>query len=168
PVGTILRVLSNVLSVAVLVAAGYLLCWPPRNGDITPGFAYIQSFAPASYIGAEGKNPERGKNFWLPIAAFCTVWSCGRIRLVKRILTTPVAQYAGRVSFCLYIFQHMVLNLLQHHVLGSEYKPATKEKPEEFPWGIRGAIGISTPLRRTVTWFLGLLVLGTVLVWLAD
>lgn len=168
PIGTIFRILKNIMRTFVLVTAGYILCWPPRKGDMVAPYIYIQSHAPATYIGLEGDKPERGTSFWLALAAFCTVWSCGRIRLAKSVLTSSVAQYAGRVSFCLYIFQHMVLNLLQHHVLGSMYKPATAEKPEEMPWGVRGTFGINTPLRRTVTWFTGLFILGSVLVFVAD
>ena len=158
----ILSALRSTLTFAVLLASGYLLSWPPRKVDMTPTFEWIGSFAPGTYAG------DKSKNFWLAIAAFGTVWSCGRIRFIKRVLTSSVPQYAGRVSFCLYIFQHLVLNLLQHRVLGSEFRRATAKSKEVLAWGVRGTFGISSPLERTVTWFVGLVVLGSVLVFLAD
>ena len=154
--------LRSTFQLVVLLAAGYLLSWPPRKADMVPSFEAIQSFTPGTYDG------DKRKNFWMAIAAFGTVWSCGRIRLVKVVLTSPLPQYAGRISFCLYIFQHLVLNLLQHHVLGSEYKPATEKGPEVPAWGVRGTFGISSPSQRTLTWFAGLIILGGVLVILAD
>lgn len=160
--------LKKTIQVAVLLAAGYLLSWPPRKDDMTPSFNWIQSMAPSSYTGPDLKTVEKGKNFWLAVAAFWTVWACGRIRLVQRVLTTPVAQYFGRISFCFYIFQHLILNLMQHHTLGSEYKPATETREEEHPWGVRGTFGISSTLQRTVTWFVGLGIMGAALVCLAD
>lgn len=61
-----------------------------------------------------------------------------------------------------------MLNLLQHRVLGSEFRPAMGEGEEVLAWGVRGTLGISSPLERMMTWFVGLGILGAVLVVLAD
>ncbi|KAM7195579.1 Acyltransferase family domain containing protein [Naviculisporaceae sp. PSN 640] len=154
--------LKKTLQTGILIAAGYLLSWPPRKDDMTPTFTWIESLAPSDY-------GNKGKNFWLAIAAFGTVWAVGKMKFIKnRILTSSLAQYAGKISFCLYIFQHLILNLMQHHTLGSEYKPATETRPEEQPWGVRGTFGISGVWQRTITWWVGLMIMGFVLVCLAD
>lgn len=157
--------LMDVFRVLVLLGAGFLLSWPSRNADMTETYTWIQSLAPQYMVGDK---PERGKNFWLAIAAFATVWASGRISLFKRILNHPVSQYAGRISFCFYILQHPVLNLMQHNTLGAEAKPADGDQPAEPPWGIRGMTGIQTPFQRTVCWLIGLAIIGSVLVWLSD
>lgn len=165
---TIPRVCScllDVFRVLVLLGAGFILSWPPRNGDMTETYTWIQSLAPQYMVGDK---PERGKNFWLAIAAFATVWASGRISLFKRVLNHPISQYAGRISFCFYILQHPVLNLMQHNLLGAEAKAADGDQPAEPPWGIRGMTGIQTPFQRTICWLMGLVIIGSVLVWLSD
>ncbi|KAK3312780.1 hard surface induced protein [Apodospora peruviana] len=151
---------KTILRLVVLVSAGFLLCWPARKDDMTPLLTWIENSAPGNY--------KEGKDFWLAIAAFSTVWCAGRISVFRRILESSVPQYAGRISFCLYMFQHMILNLMQHHVLGSEYKPATDERQEELAWGVRGTFGISSPTQRFATWWTGLIIMGLMLVCLAD
>lgn len=161
----ICRGLMDALRIVLLVGAGYILSWPPRGGDMTETYTWIQSLAPQSMVGDK---PDRGRNFWLALAAFTTVWASGRVTLFKRLLNSAVAQYAGKISFCFYILQHPVLNLMQHHLLGSQAKPATADMPAEEPWGVRGMTDIQTPFQRTMAWFIGLVIIGAVLVWLAD
>ncbi|SPO06493.1 related to hard surface induced protein 3 (sterol glycosyl transferase) [Cephalotrichum gorgonifer] len=151
--------------IIVLLIAGYILSWPPRKGDMTGSYLWIQGLVPERFVGDK---PERARDICLALAAFATVWASGRITLFKRVLNSSIPQYAGKISFCFYILQHPVLNVLQHPVLGAEAKAATAEKPAEGPWGVRGLAGIQTPLQRTTTWFIGLVILGSVLVWLAD
>ncbi|KAM7193324.1 Acyltransferase family domain containing protein [Rhypophila sp. PSN 637] len=159
-----LRTLKKALQIMVLLVAGYILSWPPRKVDMTSTFNWIQELAPRSYGGGE-----KGKNFWLAVAAFGTVWAAGRIQFVKNwVLISSFAQYAGKISFCFYIFQHLILNLMQAHLLGREHKPATETREEEIGWGVRGVFGISSTLQRTVTWWVGLLIMGMALVCLAD
>ncbi|KAM7217296.1 putative hard surface induced protein [Rhypophila decipiens] len=158
------RTLKKALQIMVLLDAGYILSWPPRKVDMTPTFDWIQELAPRSYGGGE-----KGKNFWLAVAAFGTVWAVGRIQFVKNwVLMSSFAQYAGKISFCFYIFQHLILNLMQAHVLGREHKLATETKEEEIGWGVRSVFGVSSTLQRTVTWWVGLLIMGMALVCLAD
>ena len=162
----VFRGLADAFYVLVLVGTGYILSWPPRDGDMTETYKWIQSLAPETMVGDK---PERGKNFWLALAAVSTVWACGRIPLVKRVLNSGLAQYAGKISFCLYILQHPILNVMQHNVLGvPEAKPAEGDKPAEPAWGVRGMTDIKTPFQRTMCWFIGLVIIGSVLVWAAD
>lgn len=152
--------------ILVLLGAGFILSWPSRGGDMTETYNYIQSLAPSTMVQDK---PDRGKDMWLALAAFSTVWVSGRVALFKRILNSPVAQYAGRISFCLYIIQHPILNMMQHNTLGSaETKPAEGDTPEQPPWGVRSMTGIQTPFQRTACWFIGLAIIGSVLVWFAD
>lgn len=157
--------LVDAFRILVLLGAGFILSWPPRGGDMTETYTWIQSLAPETMVQDK---PDRGKNFWLAIAAFSTVWAAGRIALFKRVLNSGVAQYAGKISFCFYILQHPILNLMQHHTLGAQAKPANGDKPAEAPWGVRGMTGIETPFQRTICWLIGLMIMGSVLVWLAD
>ncbi|KAL2106182.1 hypothetical protein VUR80DRAFT_7103 [Thermomyces stellatus] len=159
------RGLVDAFRILVLVGAGFILSWPPRGGDMTETYTWIQSLAPETIVG---ENTDRAKNFWLAVAAFSTVWASGRVALFKRVLNSAVAQYAGNISFCFYILQHPVLNLMQHNVLGSQAKPAQGDMPAQEPWGVRGMTDIKTPFQRTICWLIGLVIIGSVLVWLAD
>jgi peptidoglycan/LPS O-acetylase OafA/YrhL len=161
----VLRICSYVFLAIAILGSGFILSWPPRDSDMTDTYRWIQSLAPAVIVKDK---PERGRNFWLAIAALSTVWASGRLTLSKKILNSGLAQYAGRISFCFYILQHPVLNLLQHNVLGAEGKPASGDKPAVAAWGVRGVTGIQTPFQRTVCWLIGLAIIGSVLVWLAD
>ncbi|KAJ2906137.1 putative hard surface induced protein [Zalerion maritima] len=156
----------NVLCPTFLLAfAGFIVSWPSRPDDITPTFAYLRSTAPPAYTH---EDREHGRDFWYALAALSFVWSAGKLRSLQNLLEGRVPQYLGKISFALYILQHPILNTCEHHVLGAPYHAATEEDPERPGWGVRGLTGESTPLQRTICWFTGLAVLGSILIWLAD
>jgi len=166
PVAKLLHIAKNTTRVAVLIASAFIISWPPRRGDMTPTYLWLETLVPSSFV--KENKPELASSFWLSMAAFGTVWASGRIRWFKRLLNAPLPQYAGRISFCFYIMQHTILNLLQHPVLGSTAKPANGDKPGEPAWGVRGTFGNDTPVERTITWTVGLVILGSVVVVMAD
>lgn len=153
---------ERVAPLIVLAAAGYIISLPSRPGDITPSYVWLMLHVPSQYA------PDRAHAFWYALAAFGIVWACARVLAIRRVLESGPAQYAGRISFAFYILQHPILNICEHHVLGAAWKAAKDDKPEVLPWGVRGLTGQSTPTQRTVCWFIGLCILGGMLVWAAD
>ncbi|CAI4214057.1 unnamed protein product [Parascedosporium putredinis] len=135
---------------AVLVFSLFILSYPPRREDMTPAYLWLERFTLSSFVKEKSDLPSR---FWLALAAFGTL---------------PVPQYAGRISFCFYLMQHAVLNMFQHHTLGATGRPASNKNPAEPAWGVRGTFGNTTPVERTMTWFAGLAILGTILVIVSD
>lgn len=158
-ISSLFPVCRKMLNIFVLLAAGYILSWPPREADMTPSYLWIQSLIPQGVVGTE---LESVRDIWLALAAVSAVWVSGRLTLVKRVLNSGFAQYAGKISFSFYLLQHTVLNLIQHHTLGAE------ANADEEAWGVRGMTGIQTPFQRTVAWLIGLFIIGSALVWAAD
>jgi peptidoglycan/LPS O-acetylase OafA/YrhL len=151
----------KLVQLSILALAGYIISWP-QLGSKPPSYAWMQSHAPSSFA------KDRGDRFWFALAAFATVWACGRLGIVKRALESSPMQYAGRISFAFYILQHPFLNICELPVLGAPFKPATEGSVEQRGWGVRGLTGQSTPMQRAVCWFIGLCVLGSFLICLAD
>jgi hypothetical protein len=145
----------------VLIAAGYIISWPP-SGSKPPIYTWMQLCSPSSFA----KN--RSDRFWFALAAFATVWACGCLGMVARALESSPLQYAGRLSFAFNILQHPFLNICELPVLGEAFKSAAEGNLEQRGWGLRGLIGQSTPMQRTVCWFIGLCVLGSFLICIAD
>ncbi|OAA68226.1 hard surface induced protein [Niveomyces insectorum RCEF 264] len=156
---------------ALLLVALYVDGWPNNDADRTPGIRYLLAHTPAPFL--TGGN-ELAQKFWFSLAAVAVVWSCGEVPALRRRFEGPVAQYCGRISYALYLVHGPGLDCFQDWVLGRPATPAHGSLfahdfvPATAGTGIKGMVGVAGPTQRVVAWLAGLLVLGPVIVWLAD
>ncbi|KAI1186996.1 hypothetical protein F5B17DRAFT_440676 [Nemania serpens] len=95
------RRLETLLHTAILTAALYVAGWPNVDSTRTPGIRHLVSHTPGAF---DRHDPQAPQKFWFALVAMGTVWSCGRVAFVRRtILESCFAQYAGRISFAVYI-----------------------------------------------------------------
>ncbi|ERS99431.1 hypothetical protein HMPREF1624_04631 [Sporothrix schenckii ATCC 58251] len=145
----------------VLAACLFVAGWPNEDADKTPGIRALLSNTPAWFLsnGRDEALTEREdwgealleQKFWFGLAAVLLVWSCGEFAAARRQFERPLAQYCGRISYAVYLVHGPALDY---------WKDMTDRlvKP----------IGMETAVRRMTTWLVGLLFLGSVVVWLAD
>ncbi|KAI0855288.1 hypothetical protein F4860DRAFT_521683 [Xylaria cubensis] len=166
-----MNAIETILRISILTAALFIFGWPNVDASRTPGIRYLVYLAPRT---SNPHNPLGPQNFWFAIAAMGIVWSCERLTFVRKtILESRFAQYAGRISFAVYIVHGPVFSLFQDAVLGV---PARPEK-----WvgskgsGLRGWIGVDTAFNRTLCWAAGfaclfplVLVAADFFYWLVD
>ncbi|KAK7743563.1 hypothetical protein SLS53_004098 [Cytospora paraplurivora] len=145
--------------------------WPNFDAYKTPGIQWLLAHTPSSFPQADNLTPQK---FWFSVQAVAMVWTCGELHFVKEFLEGGFAQYCGHISYAIYIVHGPVLELLQSKISGTLYTPpkGTPGLPgyrvEVLPSGIKGTVGVDTALQRTVSWALGLLFLGPMVVWAAD
>jgi peptidoglycan/LPS O-acetylase OafA/YrhL len=154
--------ISTIIQLVVLAGAGYIISWPGAKAK-TPIYTWMKLHTPSSFA-----EDDRADRFWFALAALGTVWACGCLGRIRRLLESGPVQYAGRISFAFYILQHPFLNICELPVLGAPFRPASQGALEQSGWGVRGLVGQRTPLQRTVCWFIGLCVLSSILMLLAD
>lgn len=106
---------------------------------------------PSSFLVTIG-GQHHGRSFWHAVSAVGLVWTCGRLPAITRTLESGFAQYAGKIRFVFYILQHSVLTICEHQVLHVVGNSGSEDDPEVK----KGLPGLSTPLRRTASWVLGL------------
>ncbi|RWA13905.1 hypothetical protein EKO27_g1204 [Xylaria grammica] len=149
-----IRRMGIILHIAILTAALFIAGWPNRDSSLTPGIRFLTSHAPSAFNPHDPQGPQK---FWFAISAIGTVWSCGRISLVRRILESRFAQYVGRNSFAIYCIHGPVFNMFQDTVLGVSRR--TERWVDGKGSGLRGRIGINTAWDRTLCWALGFAIL---------
>jgi len=155
-----------------LVAVGLFIGgWPNHEADKTPGIRWFLEQTPMPFAKLDHLAPQK---FWFGLSAVLTVWSVGEVQFLKRLFESPLAQYCGRVSYAVYICHGPVLGYFQKSVFGSAFVPATGEpgtegfKPEVVASGIKGFFGMDNTTQKTMGWFVGLCVLGPMVIWVAD
>ncbi|KAI1202861.1 hypothetical protein F5X97DRAFT_285969 [Nemania serpens] len=95
------RRLEILLHTVILTAALYIAGWPNVGSMRTPGIRHLVSHTPGAFPRHDPQAPQK---FWFALAAMGTVWSCGQVSFVRKtILGSRFAQYAGRISFAVYI-----------------------------------------------------------------
>ncbi|KAI1163211.1 hypothetical protein F5B18DRAFT_620934 [Nemania serpens] len=95
------RRLEILLHMAILTAALFIAGWPNVDSTRTPGIRLLASHTPSAF---NRHDPQAPQKFWFALAAMGTVWSCGQVSFVRRtVLESRFAQYAGRISFAVYI-----------------------------------------------------------------
>lgn len=152
-------VLETSLHIAMLLIAGYVAGWPNAHAESTWGIRVLNEWTPHAFPRTDPTTPQK---FWFALCAIGVVWSCGRLRLVRRVLEGGFAQYCGRISFALYIVHGPVLEMLQGHIVGkaataAEGKKGAKNyKAAVAGWGLKGLLGVTTTGERTLCWVLGL------------
>jgi peptidoglycan/LPS O-acetylase OafA/YrhL len=156
------RALIVIIQVSILLAVGWIISWPQNDSDTIPSFVYLKEKAPEQF-------KEKGwqETFWYSISAFFLVWVSGHVFVIRRVLESRVAQYSGRISFAFYIIQHPVLNLVMGHLNGSE-GTLNSDGTRTGGSGLKGWIGVDTAAEKIFCWFMGLMIIGSLLVWAAD
>ncbi|KAI0446534.1 hypothetical protein F4803DRAFT_18963 [Xylaria telfairii] len=93
--------IETTLQITVLSAALFIAGWPNADSLRTPGIRHLVHIVPR---GFDPRDPQGPQKFWFAIAAMGVVWSCGRLTFVRKmILESRFMQYAGRLSFAIYI-----------------------------------------------------------------
>ncbi|CAK7219962.1 hypothetical protein SBRCBS47491_004028 [Sporothrix bragantina] len=168
---------ATILGVCLFVAG-----WPNEDADKSPGIRVLQVNTPAWFLRnadsqvVKGIVPADGdaifeQKFWFGVTAVGIVWSCGELTAVRRLFETPPAQYCGRISYAMYLVHGPALDYFQEMVLG---RPAVRYMADnslvstETGTGIKGWIGVETPTQRVLSWLVGVVVLGGIIVWIAD
>ncbi|KAK0630026.1 acyltransferase 3 [Bombardia bombarda] len=145
--------------------------WPNNDADKTSGIRYFLEQTPMPFAKMDKLAPQK---FWFGLSAVFTVWSVGELPFLKRFFEGSLAQYCGRVSYAVYICHGPVLGYFQKRVLGADYIPATGEpgtpdfKQAIAAAGIKGILGATTVTQKTMSWFVGLCILGPIVIWVAD
>lgn len=137
----------------------FVFGWPNEGADRTPGIRTLVANTPSWFL-SHGRD-ETGvedwgeylleQKFWFAIAGVLFVWSCGELAAVRRQFERPVAQYFGRISYSVYLLHGPALDYWKD-LADSLVRP----------------IGMETAAQRTTTWLVGLIILGSLVVWLAD
>jgi hypothetical protein len=163
--------LLKIVHFAIIAIGLFIGGWPNQDADKTPGIRAFLALTPEPFV----KNIDgAAQRFWFGLAAAFMVWSVGALPLLKRFFEGPFAQYCGRISFAMYICHGFGLGLWEKRVLGWQGIPASGEpgtpdyKPGEEAYGVKGYIGCATTTQITASWFVGLCILGPMIVWVAD
>ncbi len=158
--------LKTAFQILLLIASAFVGSWPIGDAQEVAFYKHLIALTPSVY-------PEPRK-FWYSITALCTVWCSGDLFPIKRFLEGSFAQYAGRISYAIYIVHGPVLHLLQRHINGRAAVPAKGTpglkgyKKAIVGYGIKGLFGTSNQAQRILSWLSGVLMLGFVVVWVAD
>ncbi|KAI1610071.1 acyltransferase 3 [Exophiala viscosa] len=100
---------GKVLPMFVLIPILYVLSQPEDwlgRGD-APFYATLDTHVPASW----SKNTAAGR-FWQCLAAIALVLLVEHTRFLRRLFTSPLPQYLGKISFSLYLVHRTLLNII--------------------------------------------------------
>lgn len=155
---TLTAVFHSIILASCLFVAG----WPNEGANQTPGIRTLLANTPSWFL-SHGRDEALAsytedwgeylleQKFWFAIVAVLFVWSCGELSVVQQQFERPVAQYCGRISYSVYLVHGPALDYW-----------------EGLADSLVGPIGMETATQRTMTWLAGLVILGALIVWLAD
>lgn len=165
------RIGKPLLHLFLILMGLFIGGWPNNNAEKTPGIRWFLEKTPSPFAEKGGLAPQK---FWFGVSAAFIVWSIGEVGALKRLFEGPIAQYCGRISYAIYICHGPVLDIYQRRVLGRPFEPANGEPGKEgfkaavVGWGVKNFFGIQTKTQITIGWFVGLLLLGPLVIWAAD
>ncbi|KAK3984838.1 acyltransferase 3 [Cladorrhinum sp. PSN332] len=159
--------------IAIILIGLFIGGWPNHDADKTPGIRYFNSKTPDPFATMDYLAPQK---FWFGVSAVFMVWAIGELDGLKKFFEGPLAQYCGRISYAVYICHGPVMDLFQRALIGRPAVPAHGEQEEtDFAAGgllpdsgVKSVFGISTTFQITVSWFVGLWLLGPLVIWAAD
>ena len=131
--------INKIVSCIIFALGLYIASIPTKAAQDTPGYVQIMKLDPRVRT-------------WHTLAAVLILWSLEGLLLVKTVLTTPLAQYLGEISFSLYIVHEPCLQLFGWAAVPAVWDIIGKEKPWKYQMGFLLAYLITTP----------------VLLWVAD
>jgi len=167
-----LKSLKTAIYIIVLAVGLYVAGWPNHDADKTPVISSFLAHTPDPY--ATSDDSLAAQKFWFGLVAVVVVWIVGDMPFLKRLFETPVAQYSGRVSYAVYIMHGPVMGIYSSRVLGFPGSAAVGEAGTEgfkeaiMGKGVKGYFGVSTPTQLTMGWFVGLCMMGIIVIWAAD
>ncbi|KAL1841080.1 hypothetical protein VTJ49DRAFT_7411 [Mycothermus thermophilus] len=153
---------KRAVQIAVLIAGLFIAGWPKTEAARTPGIRTLLFWTPEPFA-SEMDDEQAPQKFWFALAAAGVVWAVGELAWLRRVFETSVARYCGDISFAVYFCHGPVSNLFGPAIMGY---PATAEG--EQGRGVRGVVGMDTPGRTVAAWFIGLFLLGPLVIWVAD
>ncbi|KAK3341271.1 acyltransferase 3 [Lasiosphaeria hispida] len=163
--------MKTALCVGVILVGMFVGGWPNRNADKTPGIRYFLARTPLPFAKMENQAPQK---YWFGLSAVFIVWSVGELATLKRFFEGPLAQYCGRISYAVYIVHGLALGMFERRILGRPFVPASGTpgapgfKEAVAGWGVKGYVGVVNTTQMTVGWFVGLCILGPMVIWAAD
>lgn len=144
---------------------------PNEDADKTPGIRYFLAQTPLPFARMDRLAPQK---FWFGLSAVAMVWAVGELDCLRAFFEGPLAQYCGRISYAVYICHGPVEELFRERLLGHPLVPSYSEpdapdyRPALPATGVKGFLGIDTMGQITVSWFVGLWLLGPLVIWAAD
>ncbi|KAK4100675.1 hypothetical protein N658DRAFT_516491 [Parathielavia hyrcaniae] len=157
--------------VCLILIGLFLAGWPNKGAEFTPGIRYFLSQTPFPFATMDPLAPQK---YWFALSAVAAVWAIGDLAFLRGLFESPLAQYFGRISYAVYICHGPVEQLFRGRLLGHPFIPSRGEPgaPDYVPalpaTGVKGFIGVETIGQTTVGWFIGLWLLGPLVVWAAD
>ncbi|KAK0748020.1 acyltransferase family-domain-containing protein [Apiosordaria backusii] len=141
------------------------------GADKTPGIRWFFEKTPLPFAEMDHLAPQK---FWFGLSAVCMVWAVGELDCLRRFFEGGLAQYCGRISYAVYICHGPVMDMIQAYILGHLDIPA-RGQPGDANFkaalpasGVKGFFGVKTPAQITMSWFIGLWMIGPFVIWAAD
>ena len=97
-------------NVTIFVTGLFLASYPDIDGHASPGYIWLTKMIPKSYTEKH--------RFWANVGAILIVWSVSNLSFIKRIFTTSILQYLGKISFPLYVCHGFVIHTFTYFSLG--------------------------------------------------
>ncbi len=171
PQASIAGWLLKTFQCGLIVLGLFIGGWPNKGAEDTPGIRYFLAQTPLPFAKMDALAPQK---FWFGLSAVATVWAVGDLGFLRRFFEGPFAQYCGRISYAVYICHGPVEELFRDWLLGHPEIPAKGEvgvadyHPALPATGVKGWIGLETKRQIILGWFVGLWLLGPLVVWTAD
>ncbi|KAL2017670.1 hypothetical protein VTK56DRAFT_1884 [Thermocarpiscus australiensis] len=168
---TVSGMLVKTLQILLILIGLFIGGWPNTDADMTPGIRYFLEHTPMPFAKMDPLAPQK---FWFGLSAVAIVWAVGELACLRRFFEGPLAQYCGRISFAVYICHGPVEALYKEWLLGhppipAEGVPGSPDFRAALPaTGVKGYLGVETASQITVSWFVGLCLLGPLVIWTAD
>lgn len=106
--------LQQLTAYMVFTLGCYLASFPDLDGDQSPGYIYLNSIIPSYW--------SQKHRFWPNIGAVLIVWSAGNAELTRRIFSSSLIQYMGKISFPLYVMHGPIINTFGYIVSYSQIR----------------------------------------------
>jgi peptidoglycan/LPS O-acetylase OafA/YrhL len=136
----------KVKSGVLFTCALFLLSYPRRGGETTPGYSLLYKLG-SLFVEIEPKGT-LPIYFFPHIGAMLLVYSVSQSKsLLQPIFTTPLAKYLGKISFALYCVHTPLLNWVGYRII-------------IFWW--------TSPLGNNVGWLVGFSMLFVIVIFAAD
>jgi peptidoglycan/LPS O-acetylase OafA/YrhL len=161
----------KIFQIFLLLVGLFIAGWPNQGAELTPGIRYFLEQTPFPFAVMDPIAPQK---YWFALSAVATVWAVGDLDFLRGLFEGPLAQYFGRISYAVYICHGPVEELFRKRLLGhplipEKGEPGTPEYEPALPAiGVKGFVGVKTMTQITVSWFVGLWLLGPLVIWAAD
>jgi peptidoglycan/LPS O-acetylase OafA/YrhL len=146
-----IEVAKSLFWITILVLALFIGSWPAYGAASSPGFQTLCFYTPTTY-----SNELLEEYFWISVAAFLLLLSFENFKPLQKPFVTPLAMYAGDISFGFYIVHWPLLLTMGRLIIPEMTRIISKE-------GVDTGFG-----SYTLGWWIGVIVLTPIVVWVAD